>query len=300
MSPDIVADLVSLATTSNPYSCRKLAQHVQAEYGVRVSSKTIRRYLGQAGMKHGLPRYVPALTPLHRQKKGGLCPKACQEDQLLFLDVYRLQTIFVEQSPIQARGKGVVCKGCTSHIQVKHGTLGLHVYIGVTKYGITEPCFVTGAGSHKSSYANTRTGAMYRGVCAAEYQEQVLPHLVKAGNLVFAYSQKLASSWVFQQDNAPIHKAKGTITYLDSAMPGRWVKDRPPRSPDLSWVENIWAWAEHELQTNVGHINNIQDLQRELKAVLRSAKHKKLQSYVNGMTGRLKEVIKRDGASIGK
>ena len=300
MSPEIVADLVSLATTSNPYSCRKLAQHVQAEYGVRVSSETIRRYLGQAGMKHGLPRYVPALTPLHRQKRVAFAQKHVKRTSFSSWMFTDSQKKLLSKAQSKQGVKVWYAKGARPIVQVKHGTLGLNVYIGVTKYGITEPCFVTGAGSHKSSYANTRTGAMYRGVCAAEYQEQVLPHLVKEGNLVFAYSQKLASSWVFQQDDAPIHKAKGTITYLDSAMPGRWVKDWPPRSPDLSWVENIWAWAEHELQTNVGHINNIQDLQRELKAVLRSAKQEKLQSYVNGMTGRLKEVIKQDRASIGK
>ena len=184
MSPEIVADLVSLATTSNPYSCRKLAQHVQAEYGVRVSSETIRRYLGQAGMKHGLPRYVPALTPLHRQKRVAFAQKHVKRTSFsswMFTD----SKIFLLSKAQSKQGVKVwYAKGARPIVQVKHGTLGLHVYIGVTKYGITEPCFVTGAGSHKSSYANTRTGAMYRGVCAAEYQEQVLPHLVKEGNLV--------------------------------------------------------------------------------------------------------------------
>ena len=128
----------------------------------------------------------------------------------------------------------------------------------------------------------------------------MLPHLVKEGNLLFAHSQKLASSWVFQQDNAPIHKAKGTCTYLDAVLPRRWVKHWPPRSPDLSWVENIWAWAEHELKTNECHIDNIQDLQRELKAVFKSAKLEKLQNYVKGMKGRLRKVIEGNGANIGK
>ena len=157
LSPEIVADLVSLATTSNPYSCRKLAQHVQAGYGVRVSSETIRRYLGQAGMKHGLPRYVPALTPLHRQKRVAFAQKHVKRTSFsswMFTD----SKIFLLSKAQSKQGVKVwYAKGARPIVQVKHGTLGLHVYIGVTKYGITEPCFVIGAGSHKSSYANTRT-----------------------------------------------------------------------------------------------------------------------------------------------
>ena len=49
-----------------------------------------------------------------------------------------------------------------------------------------------------------------------------------------------------------------------------------PPSPNLIWVENIWAWAERELKTNEGHTGNIQDLQRELKAVFKSAKSSRI------------------------
>ena len=251
-------------------------------------------------MKHGLPKYVPALTPLHKAKRVSFAKKHVKRTRFsswMFTD----SKIFLMSRAQSKRGVKVwFAKGARPIVQVRHGTLGLHVYIGVTKYGITPPLFVTGAGSVKSSYANAKTGAMHTGVCAAEYQGLVLPHLIKQGNLLFAQSQSLATSWVFQQDNAPIHKAKSTSTYLEEQLPSRWIKDWPPRSPDLSWVENIWAWAEHELQTNVGQINSIEDLRRELKAVFRSAKIDKLQRYVKGMKKRMREVIKRDGANIGK
>ena len=164
LPPEILAELLSLATQSNPYSCRKLAQHVQAQYGVKVSSETIRRYLGQAGMKHGLPRYVPALTSEHRRARVDFAEQHVKRTSFsswMFTD----SKIFLLSRAQSKQGVKVwYARGARPVVQVKHGTLGLHVYIGVTKYGITKPCFVTGAGSQKSSYANVKTGAMYRGV----------------------------------------------------------------------------------------------------------------------------------------
>ena len=197
MSPEILADLVHQTSSSNPISCRVLANQVQAKYGVVASPETIRRHLAAAGMKHGLPKYVPALTPLHKAKRVSFAKKHVKRTRFsswMFTD----SKIFLMSRAQSKRGVKVwFAKGARPIVQVRHGTLGLHVYIGVTKYGITPPLFVTGAGSVKSSYANAKTGAMHTGVCAAEYQGLVLPHLIKQGNLLFAQSQSLATSWVF-------------------------------------------------------------------------------------------------------
>jgi hypothetical protein len=52
---------------------------------------------------------------------------------------------------------------------------------------------------------------------------------------------------IFQQDNAPAHTAKKVKAYLDSGG-GKWIKDWPSKSPDLSPIETLWAIAAREAE----------------------------------------------------
>ena len=177
-------------------------------------------------------------------------------------------------------------------------TQGVHVYIGVTKYGITKPCFVTGAGSQVSEYVKINSNKRCSGVCAQEYGEVVLPHLIAGGDALFRVHPSKATTWVFQQDNAPIHKAGTTTTLLNQELPGRWMQDWPPQSPDLSWVENIRAVSIRRLQNVKGSISNIDDLKRELTVILASIEHDILKNFVRGIPDRLEKVIAVGGGPI--
>lgn len=50
---------------------------------------------------------------------------------------------------------------------------------------------------------------------------------------------------IFQQDNAPIHKAHQTMNYLNQQafQTMKW----PPSSPDMNPVEHLWAISKKEL-----------------------------------------------------
>lgn len=136
-----------------------------------------------------------------------------------------------------------------------------------------------------------------------EYQQEILPALVREGNRLFAGQGYWADKWIFQQDNAPAHKANGSIDELVRLMggnPARVVLKWPPISPDLSWIENVWAWAERELQKRRAGIKTLEELSKAVEQILGSIPSAMLESYVKGMTNRLQEVIKRGGAPIGK
>ena len=52
-------------------------------------------------------------------------------------------------------------------------------------------------------------------------------------------------TYVWQQDNAPSHKSKYTLGFLSKIIPEYlpW----PPRSPDLSPIEQVWAYIKKKL-----------------------------------------------------
>ena len=56
---------------------------------------------------------------------------------------------------------------------------------------------------------------------------------------------KMPNSFIFQQDNAPCHRAKSVANW----MKRRNVKTLqwPPNSPDLNPIENLWSWLDGKL-----------------------------------------------------
>ena len=51
--------------------------------------------------------------------------------------------------------------------------------------------------------------------------------------------------WVFQQDNAPCHKAKSVTAWFKANQVN--VLSWPARSPDLNPIENVWSWINRKL-----------------------------------------------------
>jgi transposase len=180
----------------------------------------------------------------------------------------------------------------------------VHAYLGVTKFGVTSVVFATGGGYQKPSFKkNSKANSFFSGVCALEYQQNILPSLVRGGNSLFASQGYWADRWIFQQDNAPAHKASGSVAEIIKLMGGNAARvelEWPPMSPDLSWIENVWAWAERELQKQRAGIKTLKELAVAVEQILGSVPIAMLDNYVKGMTARLQEVINRGGAPIGK
>ena len=56
----------------------------------------------------------------------------------------------------------------------------------------------------------------------------------------------ISNDFIFQQDNAPCHKAKHTMKFFSENQIK--VLEWPAQSPDLNPIENIWGYIKRKLK----------------------------------------------------
>lgn len=304
LTPAMLADLKQAASQEfgrTATSCVKLAQRIQSRFGVKVDAATVWRALKKHDWLYRVPLKTPMLKVTHKQKRLHWAQQHIRGRTTFAKWMFTDSKIFLLEKLATGRGLKVWAPRDTRpECAVSRSTLGLHVYLGLTKFGLTEPVFVTGAQGKASDFINARTGQLHTGVCTAEYVQQVLPALKSGGTLKFGVNGRWSSDWVFQQDGAPCHSANATKQALQQLLPNRWVTDWPPNSPDLSPIENLWAWAQRSLQTSPDSLENLEDLKRGIVKVIKSASRGFCTNLIKSMPGRLQTVIEKDGGYIGK
>ena len=304
VTPAVMAEMEATAADRQQraaISCPRLAKHVHERLGVCASARTIQRALRSACWGYQAGKRSVMLTPLHKRKRLAWAQHHLDSNTNFARWMFTDSKIFLLQKIGTRWGlKMWAPYGQRWHCPMSKSTLGVHVYLGITRYGLTFPIFVTGAQSQVSTYIDPKTGKPYVGVCGKEYEEQVLPKLKSKGDQLFAIAGRYSNTWVLQQDNAPAHVAKDTKAALQKLMPGRWEQSWPPMSPDLSCIENLWSWAERELQISCQAVNDVSDLKAAITHVFRRAPKEILENLVDSTQGRLHKVIQAGGGHIGR
>ncbi len=94
-------------------------------------------------------------------------------------------------------------------------------------------------------------------VNAAIYQEILEHFFLPSADKLYG-----DADFIFQQDLAPAHTAKGTRSWFNDH--GVTVLDWPANSPDLNSIENLWCIVKRKMRDT--RPNNADDLKAAIKA----------------------------------
>jgi len=121
----------------------------------------------------------------------------------------------------------------------------------------------------------------YGGINAVKYIRYIIP-------LVACFRNQIGDGFVFQQDNAPSHRARATKNAFREL--GIELVVWPPYSPDLSPIENVWAWMKDWMElhspVDIQDLNPIQ-LRRLVYAAWEAVPEDWLRRLAYGMLRRL-------------
>ncbi len=100
------------------------------------------------------------------------------------------------------------------------------------------------------------------------------------------------ADFIFQQDLAPAHSAKGTKSWFNDH--GVTVLDWPANSPDLTPIENLWGIVKRKMRDT--RPNNADDLKATVKETWASIPLQQCHKLITSMPRRIEAVIKAKGA----
>ena len=119
------------------------------------------------------------------------------------------------------------------------------------------------------------------------YQDTLAKHLLPVGPLI------TSGAWIFQQDNAPIHRSEATNSWFEAneVTVLRW----PSRSPDLNPIENLWGWLVRRVYAEGRQFAGVPQLQEAILRAWAELPPTILHQHVDSMPTRMKEVIYKKG-----
>ncbi len=124
-------------------------------------------------------------------------------------------------------------------------------------------------------------------VNAAIYQEILEHFMLPSADKLYG-----DADFIFQQDLAPAHTAKGTKSWFNDH--GVTVLDWPANSPDLNPIENLWGIVKRKMRDT--RPNNADDLKATVKETWASIPPQQCHKLITSMPRRIEAVIKAKGA----
>ncbi len=124
-------------------------------------------------------------------------------------------------------------------------------------------------------------------VNAAIYQEILEHFMLPSADKLYG-----DADFIFQQDLAPAHTAKGTKSWFNDH--GVTVLDWPANSPDLNPIENLWGIVKRKMRDT--RPNNADELKATVKETWASIPPQQCHKLITSMPRQIEAVIKAKGA----
>lgn len=109
--------------------------------------------------------------------------------------------------------------------------------------------------------------------------------------------QIAGSSWIFQQDNAPVHVSQSTRRWFERN--GARILDWPSLSPDLNPMENLWGIMVRRVYANGRQFNRREQLINALQEIWNSIDAETTRHLIDSMHNRCIKLIQAKGDLIG-
>jgi transposase len=171
----------------------------------------------------------------------------------------------------------------------------VNMYAGITCYGVTKAHLVTGTSNMTTHFKNQK-GQKSRNITSEEYREVLTRTLLPEGHRLL-HDKTTLVGWVLQQDNDPTHKRSAQAALQDwNAGVSRRVMllpDWPPNSPDLSPIENAWAWVQAEVDSK--GCKNFEIYQETLLKFWENLPPHIVKSLMRSIPARLRECVRKNG-----
>ncbi len=120
-------------------------------------------------------------------------------------------------------------------------------------------------------------------VNAAIYQEILEHFMLPSADKLYG-----DADFIFQQDLAPAHTAKGTESWFNDH--GVTVLDWPANSTDLNLIENLWGIVKRKMRDT--RPNNADELKATVKETWASIPPQQCHKLITSMPRRIEAVIK--------
>ncbi len=191
-----------------------------------------------------------------------------QWSKVLFSDESKFCISFGNQGPRVWRKSGEARNPCCLKSSVKFPQ-SVMIWAAMSSAGVGPLCFL------KST------------VNAAIYQEILEHFMLPSADKLYG-----DADFIFQQDLAPAHTAKGTKSWFNDH--GVTVLDWPANSPDLNPIENLWGIVKRKMRDT--RPNNADELKATVKETWASIPPQQCHKLITSMPRRIEAVFKAKGA----
>jgi transposase/predicted transcriptional regulator len=240
----------------------QLAKGGENSSSVDVSSRAVRLALNEMSYKNDLPKGVPMLTEVQKTKRLTWCKKNSKRRWE--------KVIFSDETSIELDR----CKTRRWHPK------GKRPKVGKTKFS-RKIMFWSAIGANCKAPLIVLKGT----VNTDKYIELLESHFLPW------FRENCPATHTFQQDNAPAHKSKRSIAFINDQ--NLKLLDWPANSPDLNPIENIWSVLKNAVEKRSP--KTLEELERAAIEEWDKIDQQTIRKTIKTMNRRIDQVLERKG-----